>query len=332
MRAADGLLHALGSVVAPGGRRARLSILIYHRVLEAPDPLVPGTIEASAFRWQMRLLARHWRVLPLGEALRRLDEDSLPPRAAAVTFDDGYEDNVRVALPILRDNGVPACFFIAAGFLDGAMMWNDVVIESLRRASAPRIDLESIGLGRPAVDTLEQRRETLRRIVDALKYRPVAEREAAVEAVRRACRADLGGLRLMMDADEVRRLHDAGMEIGAHTVTHPILSRLSPEEARMEIAGGRERLRAIVDAPVDLFAYPNGKPGRDYGPEHVRLVRDLGFRAALSTRWGAARRDQDRFQLPRFTPWDRTPARFLLRLYRNCIGAPEAGVGAVAAV
>jgi peptidoglycan/xylan/chitin deacetylase (PgdA/CDA1 family) len=121
----------------------------------------------------------------------------------------------------------------------------------------------------------------------------------------------------MMRDDEVRALRDAGMEIGAHTATHPILTRLPPAEARREIDDSRDRLAAILNEPVSLFAYPNGKPGQDYAPEHVRMVRDAGFSAAVSTAWGVASPGSDVFQLPRFTPWDRGPAKFALRLLLN---------------
>jgi len=107
------------------------------------------------------------------------------------------------------------------------------------------------------------------------------------------------------------------MEIGAHTVTHPILRNTAPDTARREIVESGRRLAEIVGQPVRLFAYPNGKPGVDYGSEHVQMVRDGGFAAAVSTGWGVATEKSDRFQLPRFTPWDRTPGRFALRLIRN---------------
>jgi len=90
-------------------------------------------------------------------------------------------------------------------------------------------------------------------------------------------------------------------------------------EARAEIVEGKRRLEEITDAPVTLFAYPNGKPGRDYGPRDVELVRRAGFAAAVSTRAGAANRASDLFQLPRFTPWDKSPRRFGMRLLANCV-------------
>ena len=102
-----GLRTAL-AMFSPAGRRAKLSTLIYHRVLPEPDPLRTGDPDAATFRWQMGLLARHFNVLPLPEAARRLQDGTLPARAACVTFDDGYADNFTIALPILREAGIPA--------------------------------------------------------------------------------------------------------------------------------------------------------------------------------------------------------------------------------
>ncbi|HQU16087.1 MAG: polysaccharide deacetylase [Chromatiales bacterium 21-64-14] len=305
-------------MVSPANKRARLSILIYHRVLSEPDPLVPGTIDARTFERQMAALARHFHVLPLSEAVRLHQQGCLPSRAAAITFDDGYEDNARIALPILKRNGVPACFFVATGFLDGGMMWNDVIIESLRVARGGRIDLNTLGIGCLSIDGLAERRAALRAIIDALKYRPAQERDAAVDLVRSACNVQLS-VKLMMSTQDVQRLHREGMEIGGHTITHPILAQVGDDEARREILGGKHRLEEILGTPVELFAYPNGKPGRDYTPAHVGMVRELGFKAALSTQWGAASAVSDCYQLPRFTPWDRSPDRFVLRLYQNCM-------------
>jgi len=94
---------------------------------------------------------------------------------------------------------------------------------------------------------------------------------------------------------------------------------LDDRQARAEIVGGKHCLEEITGAPVTLFAYPNGKPGRDYGPRDVELVRQAGFAAAVSTSVGAANRASDLFQLPRFTPWDRSPRLFGLRLLANCM-------------
>src|SRR5690242_15121760 len=102
-----------------------LSILVYHRVVAEPDPLVPEQVCAREFDLQLTVLGRWFTVLSLREAAARLRSGTLPMRSACVTFDDGYADNATIALPILRRRGVPATFFLATGFIDGGRMWND---------------------------------------------------------------------------------------------------------------------------------------------------------------------------------------------------------------
>lgn len=310
--------RAMGRWLAPGGARARLSILIYHRVLAASDPLQPEEIDARVFTDQMRALTHYFTVLPLAEALRRLYAGTLPPRSACITFDDGYADNHDVAVPILRQFGLHATFFIATGHLDGGRMWNDSVIEAVRRAPGPVLDLSALGLGTYAVDAPPARGQAALRLIAAIKHLSSDERAHQVAAIEQVVAVPLPS-DLMMTRSQVRALHAAGMGIGAHTMSHPILTRLETAEARREIAGGRDALEGIIGARVPLFAYPNGRPGRDYGTEHVAMVRSLGFDAALTTAWGVATREADRFQIPRFTPWDRTPGRFVLRLLRNVL-------------
>jgi peptidoglycan/xylan/chitin deacetylase (PgdA/CDA1 family) len=119
-------------------------------------------------------------------------------------------------------------------------------------------------------------------------------------------------------------MHNSGMEIGGHTASHPILTQMENSAACTDIATGKEMLEDIIRAPVRVFAYPNGKPGRDYLPDHVRMVKKLGFDAAVSTAHGAARKDSDLHQLPRFTPWDQRPMRFALLMARNMLKTGEA--------
>ena len=304
--------RALLSVVSPGGTRG-LSILVYHRVLAHPDPLFPALVDTGRFGLQLDVLARCFNVLPLPEALSRLRSGSLPTRAASITFDDGYADNEAIALPLLRARGLHATFFVAAGFLDGGRMWNDTVIESIRLTPLRSIDCGFLGMGQVPLDTAGAKRGAVDMLLAALKYRPVHERAELVARIADDSRAELPDA-LMMRSAQVRSLHAAGMEIGAHTVNHPILARLSGPAARGEIASGRDVLEGITGSKVGLFAYPNGKPGQDYLPEHVGMVRALGFDGAVTTAWGAG---NDLFQLPRFTPWDRSPLRFALRLAHN---------------
>jgi peptidoglycan/xylan/chitin deacetylase (PgdA/CDA1 family) len=303
--------------LAPGGRRARHQVLIFHRVLAQQDAMLPNEPDRAQFDALIGFLNKGFNILPLPEALDRMASDTLPPASLSITFDDGYADNATQALPVLRRHGVSATFFIATRYLDGGRMWNDTVIESLRHLPAGELDLSELGLGLFQLDT-DNRSTVCNQLLAAIKHRPMAERQALADGIARRA----GDLRtdLMMTGGQVRELAAAGMTVGAHTHSHPILACLADDEARREIGHGREVLESLLGERVDLFAYPNGKPGQDYDQRHVDMLRELGFRAGFSTKPGVSRRDSDRWQLPRFTPWDRSNGRFLLRLQMNRYG------------
>lgn len=315
------MLKPLLQQASPAGAKGRLSILIFHRVLPEIDPLFPDEPDLRRFDEVCGWLKSWFNVLPLDDALRRLDEQRLPARAAAITFDDGYADNHDCALPILRRHGLTATFFIASSFLDGGRMWNDGIIEAIRRTGAERLDLSDIALddgplGSLAVGTTEEKRAAIAALLPRVKYLQPVPRNALVAELGKRAVVRLPD-DLMMTSPQVAALRDAGMTIGAHTRTHPILARLDAAAARDEMIGGKRDLENLLQQPVPLFAYPNGRPGTDYQPETVALAREAGFEAALTTAWGAAQSSTDRFQIPRFTPWDRPRWRFGTRLLRN---------------
>ncbi|MCI0653154.1 MAG: polysaccharide deacetylase family protein [Methylococcaceae bacterium] len=299
------------------GRRSarRLAILIYHRVLASGDFMRSDVVDEARFEWHMELLRSFFNPLSLAAALDLLKTGDLPPASVCVTFDDGYADNVEVALPILKKWDIPATFFISSGYLDGGRMWNDTILESFRQLEAKDIDLSSIGMGVQPLATENARRDTAQRVIDALKHRPPEQRSAGTRFI--ASMASELPDDLMMSGAQVKKLVDAGMEIGGHTVSHPILAALDREEARREILDGKNALEKLTGKSVSFFAYPNGKPGRDYTDFHRRILPGLGFKAAVSTHWGVSTVGSDIWQLPRFTPWDKNPAQFMLRMIRN---------------
>ena len=304
--------HALRRAASSLTRlRPRLPILIYHRVLEDPDPMRPEAMDAALFARQIAFIASSFRILPLSEAIGLLEDGRLPPRALSITVDDGYEECATLMLPILQSYGVTATFFVATGPLDGEPIWNDRIIEALRVAPDESLDLRDHGLADYDLSGVAQRAKSARQLIERLKRLPAWTRRKVVEEI--TARVPQDAMPRMLSREQIRTLYQAAMGIGSHTRTRPILTRIPPEDAQREIQAGKRTLEEIIGAEVDLFAYPNG----DYTMEHIEMARQLGIRAAVSTFPGAAAPDTDRYQLPRFTPWDTQTAKFGLRLLWN---------------
>jgi peptidoglycan/xylan/chitin deacetylase (PgdA/CDA1 family) len=309
------------SIAASGlGSRKKLFILIFHRVLDKPDFMRPDEVDISKFFWQMELLSKYFNVLPLDVALKKWQTQSLPSRAVCITFDDGYADNYHNALPILKKFNLSAVFFIASGFLNGGRMWNDTVIEAIRNLQQMELNLSAIGLGRFNVSDQENKYQSAMQIIQKIKHldpETRAEHAAFIATQSHSLPDDL-----MMTSEQIIQLQKNGMEIGGHTITHPILAKLDNERAWLEITGNKTFLENLLNHPIRSFAYPNGKPNQDYRPQQIPLISKAGFQAAVSTRGGVCDQTSDIWQLPRFTPWDKTPIKFMLRMINMYIKKP----------
>lgn len=311
-----GLVKAFGNAVARGGEgKGRLCVLNYHRILEHKDPLLESEPDIATFRWQMAVLARCFNVLPLHHAIELLAKGRMPPRAVCITFDDGYRSVHDLALPILKEFGLPATVFVTSGYIGGGNMWNDRIIEAVQNLPHGQLDLSELGLGAYSLASLGDRKRTVGKLTEASKYLPPKARQDLIKRLDALVGEDLDHA-LMLTPEMVVNLDRAGIEIGAHTISHPILTSLEDDSSRIEIEGGKKELEAIIGKPVRLFAYPNGKIGKDFDERHTRMARDAGFTAAFTTAIGAVSASQDRFALPRSRPWDKTPFLFALRLLR----------------
>lgn len=313
-RLPSALLRVIAAGLSPAGSLASLVVLTFHRVLADHDPMLPDEPDAARFAAQLDVLSDLFRIVDLADAVARLRNRTLPARCAAITFDDGYVNNCEIAAPILSARGMTATFFITTGFLDGSTMWNDIVIESVRGA-CQALDLRELGYGVLELPDWEARRLAVDQLLGRLKYLDPVERlqQARLVAAAAGWRPTS---RLMMQAQDIQRLAAMDMAIGAHTVTHPILGRLPDHSARREIVDGKATLEALLGGPVRSFAYPNGRPHRDYGRRDVDMVREAGYEVGVSTGWGACTQNCDPFQVPRVAPWGRNALRFGLGLLR----------------
>ena len=177
-------------------------------------------------------------------------------------------------------------------------MWNDVIIESIRKTALQQLDLQEWGLGTHTIATEHQRVQLVDTLLGEWKYKTVDERDRLAKRLQQLAEVTLDQ-RIMMSKQEVLALSRAGMEIGGHTITHPILAVTELSEVKRQIAACKQELEALTDKPVRFFAYPNGRAGKDYLPEHAEAVQQAGYLAALTTNDGYSNHDANLYELPR---------------------------------
>jgi peptidoglycan/xylan/chitin deacetylase (PgdA/CDA1 family) len=302
---AAALLCAVGfPAVARRRHRDRLAILMFHGVEDQPlSPPCPHVVDVARYRRQLDYVRRHFTVLALGEALDRLAAGTLPPRAMAITFDDGTRNLATHAAPVLRDLRLPAAVFLATGPMGSdETLWPDRLWLAIARTSATEVDLAALGLGTRSLAGIAKRGNVYAAAVEALKDLPDVRRTAVLDDVVRALDyrddGDAGPFR-MLSWDEARELAGDGLvTLYPHTVSHPILARCDDETVEREIADSCAALEREIGTAPKVFAYPNGRP-RDFDARAQRVLRRRGVRWALSTTAGFADRRCDPLALPR---------------------------------
>lgn len=204
-------------------------------------PLPPGA-GLRGLRRQLRMLRRLANVVPLGMALERLEVgDRLPQRTVAITFDDGYRDNLRHAAPLLRDLRLPATFFLVPGLLSGSVRaWWEVLAWAFTCTDSTRLSWEGDIL---AVGTPTSSRASFRHVAGLLKGRDRVTREAAVTDLvgRLAPRGGPGDDSMFLDWDEAGDLVKRGFSVGSHSMYHAILSREGAAEQERDLAESRRQ-------------------------------------------------------------------------------------------
>jgi len=309
----SGLLSPLTRAVGYVRRSAAFPILTYHRVNDDGDPFF-SALPTAVFERQMRHVARNYRVLPLEDLVERLQRGGLPRNTLAITFDDGYRDNLTHAAPILSRLGLPATIFLATGFIGTAEVpWFDRLAHGLKKST---MDMVRTPWGDElALSGLPARMRAMERTLEHFKRVPDEERHRGLDELLTA----LGDTdqrifkNLMLSWDDVHAVRGLGFTIGAHTVNHPILSRVTPQRAWTEILGSRTMIESACGAAPRAFAYPNGGT-EDYTETVKRLVREAGFTCAVTTRFGLNTSNTNPWELRRGGPWEHHLPTFALKL------------------
>ena len=303
--------------------RGKLTILQFHKVPHQVHPLDCFDLDLAGFERVLSAAKNLFNILPLEDAVLALRAGNLPPRAACITFDDGYAEWLEGVVPMLEQHNAHATFFITSGQFTGRPLWNERIlyaVNSLPEGALP-IQLDT-RLEVIHVANQSQKQFAVQQLQGALKYCDSIEREELMQSLESAAGCTWDQVPVL-SAQSLRSIHAKGFGIGAHSVTHPILSQCAPNEAYLEIYRSREELEWIIGGSVKAFAYPNGLSGKDFGSEHVEMVRRAGFTAAVTTHRGVATSNSSVFQLPRFSPWGPTQNRMEFQFARNLWQRPH---------
>lgn len=291
--------------------RDQALILTYHGILRNGHNLYTNRncVEMAMFDRQMAYMARHYNVLPLSDLVGRLSSgERLPPYTAVITFDDGFRNNLTVALPILQKYHLPATIFLATSFIssDGLGLWTERVDSLIHRTSVQNLRLTLDGVEKSFPLRTSADREIASDQVRAfLKTLDPAQRKAALKelddqleekADRRPSKNDNGSESsesheqsaatteeryTFLTWQQVQMMARCSITFGSHTHGHAILAPLSETDLNFELTESRRLIEEYSGVTCTLFSYPNGAE-RDFGPRDESLLKKLGYLAAVS--------------------------------------------------
>lgn len=262
---------------------SQVAILMYHRVaLKGDDCWSVPPHSPHNFEDHIQYLCRNYEILSLDKLAQYFHNDQpLPEKAVAITFDDGYKDNYQHAYPILKKHQVPATIFLATSHISrGNMFWTDRVRYVIWNMPPTILDLDE--LGSYSLTSVAKRREAASRVPEGMKRLPNDRRKFLIDRLLPICGTDITddiGRNLILSWDEVREMHNDGIGFGAHTATHPILTRLALAQAKEEIMQSKKDVQDNLGQQTMPFAYPDG----DFNHELSKLVHECGFSCAVTT-------------------------------------------------
>ena len=289
-------------------KQRRCTVLLYHGV-DSPEegtPEIGGEwcVHPAEFRRQMEFLKEHFRLLPLGEVASHIETGTpFPPGSAVVSFDDGYRNNLTRAHPVLEEYGVPFSVFVATGYVGNhkSPWW-----EQLKQALACNTQLITL-----KVDSTQrhyhlahggERKRLYTEVQRLILNSPQSEEDVLNELRKHLTPWPRGeDSNLFLSSEELRTLSRSPLvQIGSHSRSHASLANLEQDEMRREVVDSKDALEEYIGKSVEYFAYPYGGP-QHYSPKVIRVVREAGYRCALTTLKGRVGCDDDPFQLKRIS-------------------------------
>jgi len=309
-------------------------VLRYHSVNDDPvwgRNYIQGSLAVPphVFDSQMSFLASRYDVVGIGHLARLIaDGELVDRRLAAITFDDGYEDNYRNALPILRNHGLEAAFYVTTGSVgDSGVLWTVRLRHAVTTCPHGSISLPGVGEREVDVSTDEARERAVRLLSGMVKRSPPSDADRLLEEILEACGDSdfVPDRRIIMNEDEIRRMRDAGMTIGAHTVNHYNLTCLENRDIAYELRESRRFLEEVTGEPVRHLAYPDGRTGRHFDGRVASVAMSEGFTSAVTSIAGPASREYPAWSIPRLgvVPSHRSIGRLAFDMQRVRLCRPH---------
>jgi peptidoglycan/xylan/chitin deacetylase (PgdA/CDA1 family) len=290
-----------------------LIILFYHRVLPENDPFAIDTISILEFENHLKVLARHFNVLNLSDAVIMLKEGTLPPNAVCITFDDGYKDNYDFAFPLLEKYNMPATIFLASDYINTErLLWHDQILQAFKNSRIKDFHYPAARVKAVLTDK-KAKIKTAYTVLEWLKQFNKYEQENHIRKIVDILDFNHNNYRMMLNWQEIKQMSRNEISFGAHTKHHQILSKLDNEQLLEEIIESKESIEDELGGPVNTFAYPNGKFG-DYDNRAIDILSNAGITCSVTTNYGVATKFSNPLELPRSISWERDKNRFYLRL------------------
>ena len=295
----------------------RVVILMYHRVFETSSDPWELCVSPKHFAEHLELLRRHYPVLSLHQLLSCLKGAQLPKRGVVLTFDDGYADNFWNAKPLLEKYEVPATVFVVSGSVDNSGFWWDDLERALLQPKKLPKCLQLSVQGRSyewSTTNSDERRHVYMAIHQILQPLSNSDRDQVMTELFAWADIDQTGrpdYRPLTTTELIQLARSEFIDIGAHTITHPLFSVMSQADQSAEIVGSRQKLKAILGSRVDTFSYPYG----NVTAETVDIVKSAGFEMALTVETNAVEVGANHFQLGRFGVGDWEEEKFRQHLH-----------------
>jgi len=302
-KAAAFALHNLGGLaILRRHAKQRPGIPVFHAFSEATG----ANVEAFC-----QHLTRHFEPVSLSTLVSGA---ALPGNAMSVTIDDGYRNFLQHGHPIFRRHRIPTTLYAVSGFADGRLwLWPDQIVFGLKHTPHRSLRVEANACGQPfdlVLTTEKERATSATALTEALKLVPDAQRLRFLSGWGALCGVEIPvnapPEHAAMTWEELRAVSAEGVEVGCHTETHPILSRIPSQNLDREIGGAQTEIEQRLHLPVRHFCYPNGRP-IDVNEAAVTSVREAGFASAVTCSWGFNSAIEKPFQLSRL-PLDSTLA------------------------